>query len=86
MITLQLEDPVVNATGGSGGESKMKSSSSMRQIANAAYGGLLAYGTVYDGLEKSSKILGSSLKKESVQVVEHQVSHETTQIKIFSRI
>lgn len=52
----------------------MKSSSSMRQIANAAYGGLLAYGTVYDGLEKSSKILGSSLKKESVQVVEHQVS------------
>ena len=75
MCTLQLEDPVVNATGGGVGESKMKSSSSMRQIANAAYGGLLAYGTVYDGLEKSSKILGSSLKKESVQVVEHQVSH-----------
>ena len=65
----------MNATGGGVGESKIKSSSSMRQIANAAYGGLLAYGTVYDGLEKSSKILGSSLKKESVQVVEHQVSH-----------
>ena len=45
----------------------------MRQIANVAYGGLLAYGTVYDGLEKSAKVLGSSLQKESVQVVEHQV-------------
>ena len=65
---------MVSATGGGpGGQSKMKSSGSMRQIANAAYGGLLAYGTVYDGLEKSSKILGNSLKKESVQVVEHQV-------------
>ena len=65
---------MVSATGGgAGSQSKMKSSNSMRQIANAAYGGLLAYGTVYDGLEKSSKILGSSLKKESVQVVEHQV-------------
>merc|ERR1719266_2365783 len=75
-LAKKLEDPVVNATGGSGGESKMKSSNSMRQIANAAYGGLLAYGTVYDGLEKSSKILGSSLKKESVQVVEHQYGKE----------
>jgi len=75
-LAKKLEDPVVNATGGGGGESKMKSSSSMRQIANAAYGGLLAYGTVYDGLEKSSKILGSSLKKESVQVVEHQYGKE----------
>jgi len=75
-LAKKLEDPVVNATGGNGGESKMKSSSSMRQIANAAYGGLLAYGTVYDGLEKSSKILGSSLKKESVQVVEHQYGKE----------
>ena len=63
---------MVNATGG-GGEKKMKTSSSMRQIANVAYGGLLAYGTVYDGLEKSAKVLGSSLQKESVQVVEHQV-------------
>merc|ERR1719266_168966 len=75
-LAKKLEDPVVNATGRSGGESKMKSSSSMGQIANAAYGGLLAYGTVYDGLEKSSKILGSSLKKESVQVVEHQYGKE----------
>merc|ERR1712061_795467 len=75
-LAKKLEEPVVNATGGSGEESKMKSSSSMRQIANAAYGGLLAYGTVYDGLEKSSKILGSSLKKESVQVVEHQYGKE----------
>merc|ERR1712223_1545179 len=75
-LAKQLEEPVVSATGGAGGESKMKTSGSMRQIANAAYGGLLAYGTVYDGLEKSSKILGSSLKKESVQVVEHQYGKE----------
>merc|ERR1712061_359895 len=72
-LAKKLEAPVVKATGGgSGSESKMKSSSSMRQIANVAYGGLLAYGTVYDGLEKSAKVLGTSLKKESVQVVEHQ--------------
>merc|ERR1712110_1191703 len=76
-LAKQLEPPVVKATGGgSGSESKMKSSSSMRQIANVAYGGLLAYGTVYDGLEKSAKVLGTSLKKESVQVVEHQYRKE----------
>jgi len=61
-LAKQLEQPVVSATGG-GGEKKMKTSGSMRQIANVAYGGLLAYGTVYDGLEKSAKVLGSSLKK-----------------------
>merc|ERR1719266_530991 len=74
-LTKQLEQPVVSATGG-GGEKKMKTSGSMRQIANVAYGGLMAYGTVYDGLEKSAKVLGSSLKKESVQVVEHQYGKE----------
>merc|ERR1719266_1402539 len=74
-LAKQLEQPVVSATGG-GGEKKMKTSGSMRQIANVAYGGLLAYGTVYDGLEKSAKVLGSSLKKESVQVVEHQYGKE----------
>merc|ERR1712061_194737 len=74
-LAKKLEQPVVNATGG-GGEKKMKTSSSMRQIANVAYGGLLAYGTVYDGLEKSAKVLGTSLKKESVQVVEHQYGKE----------
>lgn len=81
-LAKKLEDPVVSATGGGGGggESKMKSSSSMRQIANAAYGGLLAYGTVYDGLEKSAKILGNSVKKESVQVVEHQYGKEAAMV------
>jgi len=74
-LAKQLEQPVVNATGG-GGEKKMKTSSSMRQIANVAYGGLLAYGTVYDGLEKSAKVLGSSLQKETVHVVEHQYGKE----------
>ena len=63
---------MVSATGGGSG-SKMKQSGSMRHIVDAAYGGLLAYGTIYDGLEKSSKVLGNSLKNESVQVVEHQV-------------
>jgi len=78
-LAKQLEQPVVNATGG-GGEKKMKTSSSMRQIANVAYGGLLAYGTVYDGLEKSAKVLGSSLQKESVQVVEHQYGKEAAAV------
>ena len=64
---------MVSATGGGSG-SKMKQSGSMRHIVDAAYGGLLAYGTIYDGLEKSSKVLGNSLKNESVQVVEHQVT------------
>ena len=53
-----------------------KSSSSMQNLVDAARGGLYAYATVYDGLEKSAKVLGRSIKDESVQVVRHQYGNE----------
>merc|ERR1712029_38520 len=56
----------------SGGEvaKKPRSSSSMYNLMDAARGGLLAYGTVYSSLEESAKVLGKSMKDNSVQVVE----------------
>lgn len=53
-----------------------KSSSSMHSLVDAARGGLYAYATVYDGLEKSSKVLGKSIKDESVRVIKHQYGDE----------
>ena len=50
----------------------MRQSSSMRNILDAARGGLIAYGTVYAGLEESAKVLGGKLKNQTVDVVEHK--------------
>lgn len=51
---------------------KRKSSSGMAVLADAARGGLLAYGTVYTGLETSAKVLGQRAKENSVRVVNHK--------------
>ena len=50
--------------------------SSMHNLLDAARGGLLAYGTVYTSLEHSAKVLGRSVKAQSVQVVEHKYGNE----------
>ncbi len=52
-----MEKPITDATG-----IRKTKSSSMHNIIDAARGGLLAYGTVYAGLENSAKVLGKSLK------------------------
>jgi len=50
--------------------------SSMHNLLDAARGGLLGYGTVYTSLEQSAKVLGRSVKAQSVQVVQHKYGNE----------
>ena len=40
-------------------------------LVDVARGGLVAYGTVYNGLETSAKVLGNNVKQNSVKVVQH---------------
>jgi len=47
-----------------------KGGSAMGTIVDAARGGLVAYGTVYNGLEANAKVLGNNLKQNSVKVVQ----------------
>jgi hypothetical protein len=64
-LAAKVVDP--NAPGG-----VKKKSSSMSYIVDAARGGLVAYGTVYNGLESSAKVLGNNVKQNSVKVVHHK--------------
>ena len=68
-LATKMEKPVTTAVTGTTGGHKTKSTS-MQNIVDAARGGLLAYGTVYTGLENSAKVLGKSIKENSVKVVE----------------
>ncbi len=68
-LASKMEKPVTAAVTGTTGGSKPKSTS-MQNLVDAARGGLLAYGTVYAGLESSAKVLGKSVKDNSVKVVE----------------
>lgn len=52
-----------------GGEKKQ---GTMAYLIDAARGGLIAYGTVYTGLESSAKVLGKNIKDNSVKVVSHK--------------
>ena len=49
-----------------------KGGSAMGTLVDAARGGLVAYGTVYNGLEANAKVLGNNLKENSVKVVQHK--------------
>merc|ERR1712203_1184924 len=44
----------------------------MAYLIDAARGGLIAYGTVYTGLESSAKVLRRNIKDNSVKVVSHK--------------
>merc|ERR1711902_334646 len=55
-------------------------SSSMHNLIDAARGGLLAYGSVYSSLEDSAKVLGKSLKSNSVQVVQHKYGGDASEV------
>lgn len=64
----KVVDPnTVAKNNGKGGQS-----SGMSVLVDAARGGLMAYGTVYNGLESSAKILGQRVKDNSVMVVQHK--------------
>jgi len=77
-VAKKVEKPVVGATGGNGGggSSGMSKSSTKENLVDAARGGILAYATVFEGLENSAKVLGNSIKTESVSVVKHQYGQE----------
>ena len=67
-------EPSVTGMAGSG--AKKPKSSSMSNLVDAARGGLLAYGTVYASLESSAKVLGNSVKDESVEIVQKKYGGE----------
>jgi len=75
-LAKKVEKPVVGATSGIGGGGSMKKSTTKENIVDAARGGIYAYATIYDGLEKSAKTIGQSLKAETVDVVKHQYGEE----------
>jgi spartin len=74
----KMEKPVTGAVVGATGGRQNKSSS-MHNLVDAARGGLLAYGTVYAGLESSAKVLGKSVKDNTVKVVEVKYGQEAKQ-------
>jgi len=53
-----------------------KQGRAMSQVIDAARGGLIAYGTVYNGLESSAKVLGTHVKENSVKIVCHKYGGE----------
>merc|ERR1711963_305457 len=53
-----------------------KKSGAMAYLVDAARGGLIGYGTVYNGLETSAKVLGANVKENSVKVVSHKYGVE----------
>lgn len=82
-LAKKIEKPISGAVVGSGNGGSsggMTKSSSMRLILDAARGGLVAYGTVYAGLEENAKVLGKCLKEESVEVVQHKYGGEAGEV------
>ena len=77
-LATKIEKPVTGAVVGATGGHKTKSSS-MQNIVDAARGGLVAYGTVYNGLETSAKVLETSIRDNTVKVVEVKYGAEAKQ-------
>jgi len=78
-LARKMEPAVSGATGAGSGSGKTKNSS-IRTLVDVARGGLLAYGTIYTSLEDSAKVLGNSVKSNSVQVVEHKYGGEAGEV------
>jgi hypothetical protein len=78
-LARKMEPAVSGATGAGSGSGKTKNTS-LRTLVDVARGGLLAYGTIYTSLEDSAKVLGTSVKSNSVQVVEHKYGGEAGEV------
>merc|ERR1712141_694831 len=76
-LARKMEPAVSGATGAGSGKTK---NTSLRTLVDVARGGLLAYGTIYASLEDSAKVLGTSVKSNSVQVVEHKYGGEAGEV------
>merc|ERR1712020_440323 len=57
-----------------------KKAGAMAYLVDAARGGLIGYGTVYNGLENSAKVLGNNVKDNSVKIVNHKYGGEAGQV------
>jgi len=57
-----------------------KKPGAMAYLVDAARGGLIGYGTVYNGLESSAKVLGNNVKDNSVKIVNHKYGGEAGQV------
>merc|ERR1712029_77180 len=68
-LAAKAEKPISGVVSTTGGDKKQ---GSMAYLIDAARGGLIAYGTVYTGLESSAKVLGKNIKENSVKVVSHK--------------
>merc|ERR1712079_365138 len=76
-LTKSLASYLANkATTSSSSVGDKKKSGAMAYLADAARGGLIGYGTVYNGLETSAKVLGKNVKQNSVKVVSHKYGGE----------
>jgi len=68
-LAAKAEKPISGVVSTTGGDKKQ---GTMAYLIDAARGGLIAYGTVYTGLESSAKVLGKNIKDNSVKVVSHK--------------
>ena len=57
-----------------------KKPGAMAYLVDAARGGLIGYGTVYNGLENSAKVLGNNVKQNSVKIVNHKYGGEAGEV------
>jgi len=57
-----------------------KKPGTMAYLVDAARGGLIGYGTVYNGLETSAKVLGNNVKQNSVKIVNHKYGGEAGEV------
>jgi len=72
-LASKVEKPMSGVVSASGGDKKQ---GTMAHVIDAARGSLIAYGTVYNGLESSAKVLGKNMKENSVKVVSHKYGGE----------
>jgi len=73
-LASKAEKPVGGVVSTAAGGNKKQGT--MAYLIDAARGGLIAYGTVYSGLESSAKVLGKNIKANSVKVVSHKYGGE----------
>ena len=71
-LASKVEKPIDSVVSKSGGGKKKRQGSTMAHVVDAARGSLIAYGTVYNGLETSAKVLGNNMRENSVKVVSHK--------------
>lgn len=62
------------------GQPPRKNSGVMAYVVDAARGGLIAYGTIYNNLEAAAKALGGNLKASSVTIVGQRYGTEAAEV------